>query len=59
MKHKVYVLKFSDELAYMEEVEYVTHTERYEKTKDIPIERIFEPSDLDHLLDMIYQINRL
>lgn len=59
MKHKVYVLKFSDELAYMETIEYETHTERYEKTKDIPLHHIFEPSELDYLLDMIYQINRL
>lgn len=44
--HKIFILRFSDSLAYLEEFRYNTHDERYEATKDIRPEHIFEESEL-------------
>ena len=56
---KLYIIRFSDELAYLEEFEYSDHEQRYEKTKGIGLDKIFEPSQLEKALEKVYQLNRM
>ncbi len=56
---KLYIIRFSDDLAYLEEKECSNYQERYEFTKNVLPERVFEETQLDEALDKVYQLNRL
>jgi hypothetical protein len=56
---KIFILQCSDDLFYMEEFEYSTHEERYEKTKDISPTRIFEESEIDKAIAKLVDLNMI
>lgn len=56
---KIYILQCSGDLFYMEEFEYSSYEERYEKTKDISPTRIFEESEIDKAIDRLYELNMI
>ena len=60
MNHsKMFILQCSDDLFYLEEFEYTTYQERYEKTKDIAPSRIFEESEIDKAIDKLVELNSI
>lgn len=56
---KIFILQCSDDLFYMEEFEYSTYEERYEKTKDIAPTRIFEESEIDKAIAKLVDLNMI
>lgn len=54
---KIYIIKFSSDCAYLEEFYYTEHEERYQKTKGIPVERIFEESEIDRAIAKLVDLN--
>ena len=56
---KIYILRFSDDAAYLEERQYSSYNDRYEYTKNVANEKIFEESQLDKAMELIYRLNSL
>ena len=54
--NKLYLLKFND-LAYIEIITYNSYQERYEKTKGIQPEKIYE--DLDKAYKKVEELNSI
>lgn len=54
---KIYVIRF-DYCAFIETIEYNSHQERFDKTKDILPEFIYEEKDLEKAMKKVYELNR-
>lgn len=59
MAYKIFIIQCSDDLFYLEEFEYDTYDERYNKTKDISPSRIFEESEIDIAIDRLVDLNMI
>lgn len=58
MKHKLFIIRFSDDLLYLEEFNYDTYEQRYQYTKDIDLSMIFEESELDRAYEILHDWNQ-
>jgi len=56
---KIFILQCSDDLFYLEEFYYKSYQERYEKTKGISVNRIFEESEIDKAIDKLADLNMI
>lgn len=56
---KIFILKPTLDLFYLEEFEYETYQQRYEKTKDIDPKLIFEESEIDKAIDKLIDLNMI
>lgn len=54
---KLYVIRF-DYCAFIETIEYNSYKERYEKTKGILPERVYEEHEWQRAMDKVYELNR-
>lgn len=55
--NKLFIVRYNDYHAYLEEWHYETHTERYEYLKDVELKDIFEPSELPKALRKVSELN--
>lgn len=56
---KIFIIQCSDDLFYLEEFEYDTYEERYNKTKDIAPSRIFEESQVNKAINRLVDLNMI
>lgn len=56
---KIFIIQCSDDLFYLEEFEYDTYDERYNKTKDIAPSRIFEESQVNKAINRLVDLNMI
>lgn len=56
---KIFIIQCSDDLFYLEEFEYDTYEERYNKTKDISPSRIFEESQVNKAINRLVDLNMI
>ena len=56
---KAYIVKPHYDLFSLEEIEYQTHEEFYEKTKDIPAKLIFQESEIDLAIKKLVDLNSI
>ena len=54
---RVYAIKFND-AAYLDVIEYSSYQERYEKTKGIPPDKVYEEHDWIRAINKVYELNR-
>lgn len=56
---KIFILQNNNDNFYLEEFYYTTHEERYQKTKGININRIFEESEIDKAIAKLVDLNMI
>ena len=54
---RVYAIMFN-ETAYLDVIEYSSYQERYEKTKGIPPDKVYEENDWIRAMKKVYELNR-
>jgi hypothetical protein len=54
---KLYIIMFGND-AYLETIEYSSYKERYEKTKGIPPDKVYEEHDWIRAMNKVYELNR-
>lgn len=56
---KIFIIQNNDDNFYLEEFYYNTYQERYEKTKDITLTRIYEESQIDEAVAKLVDLNMI
>lgn len=54
---KLYVIRFND-VAYIDVIEYSSYQDRYDKTKNIPPDKVYEEHDWIIAMKKVYELNR-
>lgn len=57
--YKIFILQPKYDLFCLEEFYYDTYQQRYEKTKDINPNRIFEENELDRAIKKLVDLNMI